>query len=115
MEEKLKGLSTAPVNASKEKYGTNVLAKKEKESILEMFLESFKDIWVLVLCGALIIKVVLAIVGYFVPALGSGEDVFEIISILIAIILTTGFSTISEWKNSSRAEALQEEYNKTFA
>ena len=42
-------------------------------------------------------------------------DVIEIISIILAIALATGFSTLSEYRNSSRSEALQEEYNKTYA
>ena len=29
--------------------------------------------------------------------------------------MATGFSTLSEYRNSSRSEALQEEYNKTYA
>ena len=39
----------------------------------------------------------------------------EIISIVIAIALATGFSTLSEYRNTSRSEALQEEYSKTYA
>ena len=50
-----------------------------------------------------------------VPALGGENDVIEIISIVLAIALATGFSTLSEYRNTSRSEALQEEYNKTYA
>lgn len=115
MEKNLQGLTDAQVKESREKYGSNELAKKERESLLSMFLGAFDDIWIKVLCGALILKIVLAVVGYFVPMMEGGNDVFEIISIVIAIALATGFSTISEYKNSSRSEALQEEYNKTYA
>lgn len=115
LDEKLMGLSDAGVEESKKQYGTNALSKKESESIWSMFIGAFDDIWIKVLCGALALKLVLTIIGAFVPALGSGNDVVEIISIILAIGLATGFSTLSEYRNTSRSEALQEEYNKTYA
>ena len=114
-EELMRGLSDSQVSESKEKYGTNELAKKESESLWSMFLGAFDDIWIKVLVGALILKIALAVLGMFVPALSGGNDAIEIVSILLAIGLATGFSTLSEYRNSSRSEALQEEYNKTFA
>ncbi|MBE5871686.1 MAG: cation-transporting P-type ATPase [Lachnospiraceae bacterium] len=113
--ELMKGLSEAQANESKQKYGTNELAKKEPESLWSMFLGAFDDIWIKVLCAALVLKIVLAVLGVIFPAMGGGNDVIEIISIILAIALATGFSTLSEYRNSSRSEALQEEYNKTFA
>ena len=115
MNKKLNGLSLAQVEESKKKYGTNELAKKEQESIWEMFLGAFDDIWIKVLCAALAVKVVLTIVGMIYPALSGGNDAIEIVSILAAIVLATGFSTLSEYRNSSRSAALQEEYNRTYA
>lgn len=67
--ELMRGLSDSQVNESKEKFGTNELAKKEPESLWSMFLGAFNDIWIKVLCGALILKVALAVLGMFVPAL----------------------------------------------
>ena len=109
------GLSDQQVQESKNQYGTNELAKKDKESLWSMFIGAFNDIWIKVLCLALVLKVVLAILGVIVPALGGENDVIEIFSIILAIALATGFSTLSEYRNSSRSEALQEEYNKTDA
>ena len=80
-----------------------------------MFLTAFNDIWIKVLCGALLLKIALAVLGMFMPALAGDNDIVEIISILAAIALATGFSTLSEYRNTSRSEALQEEYNKTYA
>ena len=114
-DELMKGLSDSQVNDSKAKYGTNELAKKESESLWSMFIGAFDDIWIKVLCAALVLKIVLAVLGMFVPALSGENDVVEIISIIIAIGLATGFSTLSEYRNASRSEALQEEYNKTYA
>jgi Ca2+-transporting ATPase len=114
-DELIKGLSDSQVNESKSKYGTNQLAKKETESLWSMFIGAFDDIWIKVLCAALVLKIALAVLGVFVPALSGSNDVIEIISIILAIALATGFSTLSEYRNSSRSEALQEEYNKTYA
>ena len=109
------GLSDQQVRESKNQYGANELAKKDKESLWSMFIGAFNDIWIKVLCLALVLKVVLAVLGVIVPALGGENDVIEIFSIILAIALATGFSTLSEYRNSSRSEALQEEYNKTDA
>lgn len=111
----MNGLSDSQVAESKSKSGTNELSKKESESLWSMFIGAFDDIWIKVLCAALILKIVLAVLGRFIPALSGGNDVVEIISIIMAIALATGFSTLSEYRNTSRSEALQEEYNKTYA
>ena len=84
-EERMQGLSGQQVSESKAKYGTNELAKKETESLWSMFIGAFDDIWIKVLCAALALKVILAVLGIFVPALSGGNDVVEIISIVIAI------------------------------
>lgn len=114
-EELMRGLTDSQVEKSKQEFGTNELAKKEQESLWSMFIGAFDDIWIKVLCGALLLKIVLAVVAAFVPGMSGGNDVIEIFSIVLAIALATGFSTLSEYRNSSRSEALQEEYNKTYA
>ena len=114
-EELIKGLSDGQVQQNKQKYGTNELAKKEAASLWDMFREAFQDIWIKVLCAALALKIVLAVIAVFVPALSGENDVIEIISIILAIALATGFSTLSEYRNSSRSDALQEEYSRTYA
>lgn len=109
------GLTMKQVEESKAKNGTNQLSSKPKESLLSMFLGNFKDIWIIVLCVALGIKVALTVVSMIFPELSGGNDAIEILSILAAIMLATGLGTISEYRNTSRSEKLQEEYNKTFA
>lgn len=111
----LNGLTSNEVETSRKQYGSNELSKKPQESLWSMFLGAFDDIWIKVLCGALLLKIVLAVVAAFVPTMDGGNDVIEIFSIILAIALATGFSTISEYRNTSRSEALQEEYNKTYA
>lgn len=115
VEELLKGLSAVQVEESKKESGMNELSRKEQKSILAMFLSSFNDIWIKVLCAALLLKVVLGVLGMVFHQFAGESDVIEIISIIMAIGLATGFSTLSEYRNSSRSEALQEEYSKTYS
>lgn len=114
-DELLKGLSDTQVEQSRKDFGTNELAKKEQESLWSMFIGAFNDIWIKVLCAALLLKIFLGVLGVIFPAFAGENDIVEIISIIIAIGLATGFSTLSEYRNSSRSEALQEEYSKTYA
>ncbi len=111
----MRGLSDSQADKSRQEFGTNELAKREAESLWSMFIGAFNDIWIKVLCAALVLKIALAVLGMFVPAMAGENDVVEIISIVLAIGLATGFSTLSEYRNSSRSEALQEEYSKTYA
>lgn len=111
----MRGLSDSQADKSRQEFGTNELAKREAESLWSMFIGAFNDIWIKVLCAALVLKIALAVLGMFVPAMAGENDVVEIISIILAIGLATGFSTLSEYRNSSRSEALQEEYSKTYA
>lgn len=110
-----KGLSDSEVDKSKKEFGTNELTKKKEKSLWSMFIGAFDDVWIKVLCFALALKIVLAVLGMIVPAMAGNNDVIEIVSIIIAIALATGFSTLSEYRNTSRSAALQEEYNKTYA
>lgn len=106
----LQGLSEQEVEKSKETYGTNELAQKPKASILSMFIDACNNIWIKVLFAALIMKVIMILIGW-----STGNDIYQVISIIVAIALSTGFSTLTEYKNTSRADALQEEYNRTYA
>lgn len=114
-EKLMEGLSDLQASQSKQEYGLNELSKKEAESLWSMFIGAFNDIWIKVLCAALGLKIALSVLGAFIPALAGENDAVEIVSILLAIALATGFSTLSEYRNSSRSEALQEEYSKTYA
>ena len=113
--DKLNGLSAAEVEQSKKDFGTNKLSEAKQDSILDMFIDAFKDICIIVLLGALAIKVILTIIGAFYPAFAGENDVVEIVSILLAVALATGFSVLSDYRNQKRSNALQEEYGKTYA
>lgn len=115
IEQKLLGLTNSEVESSKSTNGTNALSRKEPESVFSMFLDALKDICVIILLACLGVKVLFTIIGAIFPMFANANDIIEIISILLAIALATGFSTLSEYRNSSRNEALQEEYSKTYA
>ena len=76
-EELMRGLSDSQVNKSKQDFGTNALAKKETESLWSMFIGAFDDIWIKVLCAALVMKIVISVIGVFVPALAGENDVVK--------------------------------------
>jgi calcium-translocating P-type ATPase len=111
----LKGLSSGQVLKNKEQYGTNKLSEAKQDTIWDMFKDALNDICIKVLIGALGIKLVLTIIGIFYPAFASENSLVEIISILLAIALATGFSVLSDYRNQTRSSALQEEYGKTYA
>lgn len=105
MDKIFKGLTSAQAEQSRNQFGSNQLAKKETDSLWDMLLGSFNDIWIKVLCFTLVIQVVIAIISS-VTGIGEGGNGTEIIGVLVAIVLATGFSTISEFRNVSRSEAL---------
>lgn len=105
------GLTTEQAKDNTNKYGDNRLSQKETNSFMDMLIDSFKDKWILILIGALVIKIIFNIVTISFPALGD-TDWFDVISIIIAILLSTGFSTVSSYKNEQKFNALQEEASK---
>lgn len=109
------GLSNSEVETAKKEHGTNKLSEAKQDSILDMFKDAFSDICIIVLLIALGVKVVLTVVSHFVPSMQGGNDLVEIISIIMAILLATGFSVLSDYRNQRRSTALQEEYGKTYA
>lgn len=113
----LNGLSTAEVEESKAKWGTNALTPKKVASIWEMLLDALGDICVRILLAALGVKILMTVLGIWIPAFrgDTSGNLIEIGSIFAAICLATGLSTMSEYKNTSRSSALQEEYSRTFA
>lgn len=115
LDKTLRGLSDSEVEASKSSGGTNALTPKKVATIWEMFIGALDDICVKILLLALGVKIVMAVIGIFVAQFHNDSDIIEIISIFAAVCLATGLSTLSEYRNTSRSSALQEEYSKTFA
>lgn len=108
------GLSSEEAEKNTLKYGNNALSVKESQSLLSMFIDSFKDKWIIILLLALAIKITFVFIGILFPVLG-GENWYDAASILAAILLSTGFSTVSSYKNEQKFNTLQAEASKTNA
>ena len=75
-----KGLSDAEVTAKREKYGTNELKAKRKKTLIEKFIEQFKDFMIIILIIAAIVS---GIVG-----VKEGEGFTDSIIILVVVLVT---------------------------
>ena len=111
----LTGLTSDDVEKNIKEHGTNKLSEAKQDSILDMFKDAFSDICIIVLLFALGVKIVLTVISNFIPSMQGGNDAIEIVSIIMAIALATGFSVLSDYRNQRRSTALQEEYGKTYA
>lgn len=109
-----KGLTSAEVQASKNTHGDNRLSSKEANSLLSIFIEAFQDQWILILLAALGLKIIFNFVGMIFPAIGEANW-YEAISLIFAILMSTGFSAISQYRNEQKFNTLQKEASKTNA
>ena len=94
-----KGLTTQEVEKRKEKYGLNQLKAKKKKSLIQKFLEQFKDF-------SIIILIIAAIVSGVVGVL-EGEGITDTIIILIVVIVNAIIGVSQEAKAEKSLEALQ--------
>lgn len=108
------GLSTVQAEESLKQHGNNKLSAKESKSFWNILVDSFKDKWIIILLLALFIKVIFIFIGILFPSLGDVEW-YDAASILVAILLSTGFSAVSTYKNEQKFNTLQEEASKTKA
>ncbi len=104
MQDKLKGLSRQEVEASREKYGSNSLKKEKRKGFLGRFLSNMSDPIIRVLLIAVFLEVVFTL----------GKcNWFEVGGMVMAVLIATGVSTISEmgsekaFENIERLEAEQ--------
>ena len=111
LNEKFKGLTSAEVQASKNAHGDNRLSSKEANSLLSIFIEAFQDQWILILLAALGLKIIFNFVGMIFPAIGEANW-YEAISLIFAILMSTGFSAVSQYRNEQKFNTLQEEASK---
>ncbi|MDU5564934.1 MAG: cation-transporting P-type ATPase [Streptococcus vestibularis] len=111
---KFQGLTSVEVQASKNAHGDNRLSSKEANSLLSIFIEAFQDQWILILLAALGLKIIFNFVGMIFPAIGEANW-YEAISLIFAILMSTGFSAVSQYRNEQKFNTLQEEASKTNA
>lgn len=98
------GLSEEEVIKSRKEYGTNDITKKKKNTFLHLLIESLGDPIIKILLIALAIKVIVLFRNF---------DFFETIGILIAILLASFISSLSEFGSEKAFLRLQEESLKT--
>ena len=96
---KEKGITTEEVQKRKEKYGLNELKAKKKKSLLQKFIEQFKDFSIIIL---IIAAVVSSVVG-----VAQGEGITDTIIILIVVIVNAIIGVSQEAKAEKSLEALQ--------
>ena len=94
-----KGLSTKEMEKRKEKYGLNELKAKKKKTLLQKFIEQFKDFSIIVLIIAAIVSGAVGI--------AEGEGITDTIIILIVVILNAIIGVVQESKAEKSLEALQ--------
>ena len=97
------GLSNEEVISNRKKHGSNTISSKKKDSFLKLLLESLGDPIIKILLIALAIKVVF---------LFRSTDYYETIGIVVAILLASLISSISEYGSEKAFERLQEESSK---
>ena len=108
----LKAWRSAEVQASKNAHGDNRLSSKEANSLLSIFIEAFQDQWILILLAALGLKIIFNFVGMIFPAIGEANW-YEAISLIFAILMSTGFSAVLQHTEMSKSfNTLQEEASK---
>ena len=93
------GLKENDVKTKREKYGLNMLKAKKKASLLQRFIEQFKDFSIIVL-------IIAAIVSGFV-GISQGEGITDTIIILIVVLANAIIGIAQESKAEKSLEALQ--------
>ena len=96
----MKGLTNEEVLKQRKKYGTNSITIVKKNSFFKLFLESLADPIIRILLIALAIKVLF---------LFKDSNIYETIGILIAVLMASFISTISEYGSEAAFNRLQEE------
>lgn len=100
------GLKDEEVIVARKKYGSNEITKQKKNTFWHLLIESLGDPIIKILLIALAIKVVVLFRDF---------DWYETIGILIAILLASFISTISEYGSEQAFSRLQEESLKKMA
>ena len=99
----MNGLSNEEVIINRKKYGSNSFSKKKKDSFFKLLLESFSDPIIKILLIALGIKTIFLIRDF---------DWYETVGIVIAIMVASLISSISEYGSMKAFDKLTEESSK---
>ena len=93
------GLSSKKVEENRTKYGLNELKEKKKQSLIQKFIDQFKDISIIVLIIAAIVSGVVGVM--------QGEGFTDTIIILIVVLLNAVIGVAQESKAEKSLEALK--------
>lgn len=99
----MNGLNDKEVILAREKYGTNEITGVKRDTFFKLLLESLGDPIIRILLIALGIKTIFLIKDF---------DWYETVGIVIAIIIASLISSISEYGSSKAFQRLQEESSK---
>lgn len=94
------GLSSTEAKARIEKYGANEIVEEERRTLLQKFLDQFKDFMIIVLLAAAAVS---AVVG-----VAEGEGIADAIIILIVVILNAIMGVFQEQQAENAIESLRE-------
>ena len=97
------GLSEKEVIINRNKYGMNIFTKKKQDTFLKLLLETFSDPIIKILLIALGIKTVFLIRDF---------DWYETVGIVLAILVASLISSISEYGSMRAFNKLTEETSK---
>ena len=97
------GLSDKEVIINREKYGENIFTKKKQDTFLKLLLETFSDPIIKILLIALGIKTIFLIRNF---------DWYETVGIVLAILVASLISSISEYGSMRAFNKLTEETSK---
>ncbi len=95
-----KGLTNEEVKISEQKFGKNAITNTKKNTFFHLFLESLGDP---------IIKILLIVLAVKTVFLFQSFDWFETLGIVLAILLASLISTISEYGSEKSFQKMQEE------
>lgn len=98
------GLTDEQVRLSREAHGTNRMSEQKGEGFFKKLLGNFGDPMIRILCVALGINFVFAILGE--------SEWYEAVGIAIAVVLAVLVSTFSEHRNETAFQRLQDEASK---
>ena len=99
----LNGLTDKEVIEQRKKYGSNEITRTKQKGIIRLFLESLGDP---------IIKILLIALGIKTMFLFHDFDWFETLGIIIAILIASLISTLSEYGSEAAFKKLQEDSQK---
>ena len=97
VDSKLEGLSTAQAQERLEQFGANELDEGKKKTLLQKFLEQFKDLMIIILLIAAVLSVVTS----------GGEDIADALIILAVVVINALFGVYQEGKAEEAIEALK--------